>query len=249
MNTQELIDRWMVYLRAERGLSKNGIAAYTADLKLFSAFLEREKKSVAQADPDLITDFLFFQRQAEKSPVSLIRYLQSLRSFFRFLVEENVVEKDPAHLIPLPKKPQRLPKVINTDEMTRLLNLAAVATPAPRGRGKPVTKIREETTLLYLAAFELLYATGMRISELTQLRDKQIDLNAGYARVFGKRNKERIVPVGRYAQNVLRRYIEVHTGATLSAEGGLVPLPLPTWERLAREHLMRSSPDAAGASR
>src|SRR5581483_368099 len=66
-----------------------------------------------------------------------------------------------------------------------------------------------EATLRYLAAFELLYATGMRVSELTQLRDKQIDLDAGYARVFGKRGKERVVPIGRYAQNVLRRYLEV----------------------------------------
>jgi integrase/recombinase XerD len=120
MSTQALIDRWLEYLRAERGLSVNGIAAYTADLKLYAAFLEREKKTVESADPDTITDFLFYQRQAEKSPVSLIRYLQSLRSFYRFLIEEGVVQKDPARLIPLPKKPQRLPKVINTDEVGRL---------------------------------------------------------------------------------------------------------------------------------
>jgi len=197
----------MEYLRAERGLSVNGIAAYTADFKLYEAFLARENRTIESADPDLITDFLFYQRQAEKSPTSLIRYLQSLRSFYRFLVEENVIQKDPARLIPLPKKPQRLPKVINSDEVGRILGLAGAATPSGRKGEKRPGKAHEEATLRYLAAFELLYATGMRISELTQLRDKQIDLNAGYARVFGKRNKERVVPIGRYAQVVLRRYL------------------------------------------
>jgi integrase/recombinase XerD len=207
VDTRPLIERWMEYLRAERGLSVNGMAAYMADIKLYEAFLAREKRTLESADPDLITDFLFFQRQAEKSPVSLIRYLQSLRSFYRFLLEEEVIAKDPAHLIPLPKKPQRLPKVINSDEVGRILNLAGAYTPTGRKGEKSHGKAREEATLRYLAAFELLYATGMRISELTQLKDKQIDLQAGYARVFGKRNKERVVPIGRYAQAVLRRYL------------------------------------------
>ena len=207
MDTRPLIERWLEYLRAERGLSVNGIAAYTADLKLYEAFLAREGRTIESADPDLITDFMFYQRQAEKSPVSLIRYLQSLRSFYRFLVEEEVIKKDPAHLIPLPKKPQRLPKVINSDEVVRILSQASLELPTGRKGEKVKGKLSQESTLRYLAAFELLYATGMRISELTQLHDKQIDLDAGYARVFGKRNKERVVPIGRYAQAVLRRYL------------------------------------------
>lgn len=217
-----LVERWLDYLRAERGLSANGIAAYTADLKLFAAFLEKEKRSVEAVDADFIGDFLFEQRGEGKSPTSLIRYLQSLRSFYRFLIDESVVSKDPARLIPLPKKPQRLPKVINSEEVSRLLSLAAVDLPRRDSAAAKHPRAREEATLRYLAAFELLYATGMRISELAQLRDKQIDLNAGYARVFGKRAKERVVPIGRYAQNVLRRYLAVRNEVrkkTLAGDG------------------------------
>lgn len=225
MDAAPLVERWLDYLRAERGLSANGIAAYTADLKLFANFLAREKRPVEAVDAEFIGDFMFEQSvDKKKSATTVTRYLQSLRSFYRFLVEESVVPRDPAHLVPLPKKPQRLPKVINSDDVGRLLSVAAAQMPRGSLGSAPSAhpKAREEATLRYLAAFELLYATGMRVSELAGLRDKQIDLNAGYARVFGKRAKERVVPIGRYAQNVLRRYLAVRNEVrkkTLSGDG------------------------------
>ena len=241
MAIRPFVDRWLDYLRAERGLSKNGLAAYSTDLKLFDAFLEREKKEIYAVDPETITDFLFYQRQAEKSPSSLIRYLQSLRSFFKFLVEEKVLVSDPARLIPLPKRPQRLPKVLNEQDISRILSTAAADARAAalRASGKTGARslIRQEAVLRYLAAFELLYATGMRISELTDLTDRQLDLNAGYVRVFGKRNKERIVPIGRYAQDVLRRYLalrnEVRKGK-LKGDGSDAVFTSPRGEKFAR---------------
>jgi len=209
MTIRPFVDRWLEFLKAERGLSLNALSAYSADMKLFDAFLEREGKPIYAVDADTITDFMFFQRQAEKSPTSLIRYLQSLRSFFRFLVEEKVVTRDPAHLIPLPRKPQRLPKVLNEEDVRRILASASSGLRSQIAKPGAKPKVREEAILRYLAAFELLYATGMRISELVNLTERQLDLQAGYTRVFGKRGKERVVPVGRYAQDVLRRYLAV----------------------------------------
>ncbi len=213
MTIRPFVERWLDYCRAERGLSRNAISAYSSDLTLFDTFLVRERIELYAVTPDVITDFLFTQRASMKSATSIIRYLQALRSFFRFLVEEKVLTNDPAKLIPLPKRPERLPKVLNENDISRLLSAATVGDkPRRRADGtekKNRTKMGEETTLRYLAAFELLYATGMRISELTALTDNQLDLQSGYARVFGKRAKERIVPVGSYAQNVLRRYLTV----------------------------------------
>lgn len=153
-----------------------------------------------------ISDFLFFEQEKGKKAASLIRYLQALRHFFRFLVVEGLAEKNPAQILPLPKKPQRLPTVVSVDDMQRLLTTSSIKAPKNLHATPFARKRNEERSLRYLAAFELLYATGMRISELSHLKDNQIDMDAGYVRVFGKRNKERIVPFGRYAQNVMERY-------------------------------------------
>ncbi|MCG3203678.1 MAG: Tyrosine recombinase XerD [Elusimicrobia bacterium] len=119
---------------------------------------------------------------------------------------ENLLPRNPAENIPLPKKPYRLPKTLQVSDVQRLLTPTEPLSPTTRSDSRQ-NKIKEERTLRYLAAFELLYATGMRISELADMKDHQIDLEAGHARVVGKRGKERLVPVGRYAQNVLSRYL------------------------------------------
>jgi integrase/recombinase XerD len=213
---RELVTRWLDYLRVERGLSENALAAYRRDSELLDAYLTREKIEIAEVQPDTLSDFLFEQRTEGKSPASLTRYIQSLRGFFKFVVAEGALAKDPAQHLPLPKKAERLPNVVSVDNMQRLLATGA----RPAASTKAASKIGAERTLRYLAAFELLYATGMRISEMTSLRDKHLDLSAGYARVFGKRGKERVVPVGRYAVDVLGRYMKARDAARRSVLKG-----------------------------
>ncbi len=220
-------------MRVERGLSENALDAYRRDIDLFLQFLSRSNQSISSVRSSDISEFLFDEQEKNKAASSLTRYLQAIRHFFKFLVAENHLEKNPAELIPLPKKPQRLPKVVNVSDVQRVLTTRAK--PASVSIDKASQRRREERVLRYMAAFELLYATGMRISELVNLKDNQLDLKDGFARVMGKRNKERIVPVGRYAQSVLSRYLELRNSVRkdvlvgngddyvfTSAEGGKV---------------------------
>jgi integrase/recombinase XerD len=206
MTAEEVVARWLEYLRVERGLSVNALDAYRRDTALFTQFLKDQQAPIEAVTPLLLSEFLFFQHDAGKSAATLTRYLQSIRSLYKFMVGEGLMQKNPALAIPLPKKPERLPKVINTDDARRLLATPPPMRPLAASASQKVRDAREERTLKYLAAFELLYATGMRVSELANMRDKDIDLDAGFIRVFGKRNKERLTPFGRYAHNVLVRY-------------------------------------------
>jgi integrase/recombinase XerD len=193
-------------LRVERGLSLNALDAYRRDTALFTQFLKDQLAPMEAVTPLLLSEFLFFQHDLGKSAATLTRYLQSIRSLYKFLVGEGLMQKNPALAIPLPKKPERLPKVINVDDARLLLSTPSPQKPLAKTAGKKARERREERTLKYMAAFELLYATGMRVSEVANMRDKDIDLDAGFIRVFGKRNKERLAPFGRYARDILVRY-------------------------------------------
>lgn len=204
----DLVATWLDYLRAERGLSQNALMAYERDFRLFQEYLGKNQLSVDQVTSSHISDFLLDQKENNKSVASIIRYLQSIRGFFKFHVNEGVLKANPTTAIALPKKPERLPKVIDIPQMQKLLNTGFKPQPLPKSKVAPSRrKIGEERSLKYMAAFELLYATGMRVSELADLRDNQIDMQASFVRVFGKRRKERIVPFGRYAHAVLTKYI------------------------------------------
>jgi integrase/recombinase XerD len=204
--TADSVARWLEYLRVERGLSHNALDAYRRDTALFTQFLKDQQAPIEAVTPLLLSEFLFFQHDSGKSAATLTRYLQSIRSLFKFMVGEGMLEKNPALAIPLPKRPERLPKVINADDARQLLSTPSPLKPLSSSAGKKSRERREERTLKYMAAFELLYATGMRVSEVANMRDKDIDLEAGFIRVFGKRNKERLVPFGRYAFDLLKRY-------------------------------------------
>ncbi len=193
-------------MRVERGLSQNALDAYRRDTALFTQFLADQPAPIEAVTPLLLSEFLFFQHDAGKSAATLTRYLQSIRSLYKFLVGEGLMEKNPALAIPLPKKAERLPKVINVDDARLLLSTRSPLKPLAASASKKTRDLREERTLKYMAAFELLYATGMRISEVANMRDKDIDLDASFIRVFGKRDKERLAPFGQYAHNILIRY-------------------------------------------
>lgn len=178
------------FCRVEKGLAANSLDSYHLDLERFSKFFE---SSAAIPDADGLRRYLDSLYQASLSPRTISRHLTTLRNFYRFLVREGVVERDPTEFLALPKKWSSLPKYLNRSEIELLLG-------APK-EDRPLGH-RDRAML------ELLYASGLRVSELCQLRLTDPELDLGVVRVTGKGNKQRVVPMGRSAVEVLTAYLQ-----------------------------------------
>ncbi len=194
---QTLVDRYEVFLRVEKNVSLHTQRNYLSDLLQFFAFIEQPTAqaeprtiSVAQIDYHLIQAFLATLHQNHKKS-SIGRKLSAIKSFFRFLVREGEVERDPTLQLASPKKDQPLPTYLAIDDMFRLLDAPPPDSP---------------TGLRARAILEVLYSCGLRVSELVNLNWADIDRNLEVIRVTGKGNKERIVPIGRQALNTLDCY-------------------------------------------
>jgi len=199
-----LVEDFLVYLRHERGQSKNTHDTYASLLNRFVRWAEMQKISDwKQVQFNDLTCFLEHERQREmerepegstKRLTSESVYLQiaALRAFYRFAENEKFVEKNPAELLSLPKRWKRLPKALTGEEIQQLLARPAVLDPAAS---------------CVQAALELAYASGLRISELCNIRLEQLHLEAGFVTVIGKGNKERVVPVGKAAVDALNSYL------------------------------------------
>lgn len=189
------IQQFAVYLKTERAVSLHTLAAYCSDLAQLLKFAMAEKGedvSVADVDHLLLRRYLAgLSKDTKKSSIG--RKLAAIRSFFRFLVRRGIVAKNPAELMATPKKEQRLPFHLDIDQATILME-------APDADQKYVLRDR--------SILELLYSSGLRVSELTGLNVGELDLTAGMVRVTGKGGKERIVPVGSRALEAVKRYLE-----------------------------------------
>ncbi len=188
---------FLAYLEFERGLSRNTLEAYRSDLLQYGAYLERRDVDVLAVVHADVAGFLdeLAAGSPERPPVAaatLQRKAACLRSFYRHLRREQILDHDPTADLRAPRKSQRLPQVLSRDEVTRLLD-------APRG-GTPAA-MRDRALL------ELMYACGLRASEATGLHVGDVDLEAEVLRARGKGSKERLVPVGREAIGALRYYL------------------------------------------
>jgi integrase/recombinase XerC len=184
-----------VYLETERNVSPHTRAAYNSDLAQMLSFIQKEKGVAASAldvDHLLIRRYLAHLSQFTKKS-SIGRKLAAIRSFFRFLLRRGTIDKNPAELVATPKKEKRLPFHLDIDQTTSLME-------APDAGQKHALRDR--------AILELLYSSGLRVSELTGLNIGEIDLSGGMVRVMGKGGKERIVPVGSRAAEALQVYLE-----------------------------------------
>ncbi|HUU37857.1 MAG TPA: site-specific tyrosine recombinase XerD [Candidatus Desulfaltia sp.] len=192
-SAEDVLRLFLGYLSVEKGLSRNTILSYGRDLRKFFPFLEREKKDWARADENTLSFFVHRQSQAGLQARSLARLISALKSFYRFLLLDGFVAKDPTANLSSPKTWLSLPKFLTVDEAAHL-----VLQPDERD----LHGLRDRAML------EVLYATGLRVSELIQLRPGDINLDDGYLICRGKGGKERVVPLGKAAATLTRRYIE-----------------------------------------
>ncbi len=195
MRVKHLLEQFLDYLSIEQNLSFNTIDSYRNDLRRYLEFVTSERKfsDLNQITSKDVSAFIHLLNSLGLSPKSISRNLSAIRTFHKYLMNEDILEDDPAENIDMPKLPKTLPSVLEIAEVEKILE-------------QPDTLehlgIRDRTML------ELIYACGLRISELLSLKQNDIRTDAGFLRVFGKGSKERMIPVGEVAMNWILVYQE-----------------------------------------
>jgi len=190
----DLIKQFLDYLAVERGLAENTLASYGRDLGKFAQFLNsRGKQDLLKVSKKDISEYLFFLKDSRLSSNSIARNLVAIKVFYRFLLTERIAEEDIAGIFESPKIWRALPDVLSSEEVARIIE-------NPRAR--------EPGGLRDRAVMELMYATGMRVSEVSDLVLEGLNLEVGFVKCKGKGGKERIVPLGRKAKEAVSKYIE-----------------------------------------
>jgi integrase/recombinase XerD len=185
-----LIQEFSDYLRIEKRNSPHTVSAYRRDLSRFSAeFAGQKVDSVTTAN---IRNFLISLREQGLSPASVARILSSIKSFFKYLCQDKQFQDNPAEILETPKRWRKLPDVLSSEDVDNLLKCPDLVS---------VLGLRDKAML------EILYASGLRVSELINLQVSQLDMEVGYLRTLGKGSKERIVPIGDMAKRAVENYI------------------------------------------
>ena len=196
-------EEYLSWLAVERGRSLNTLAAYRRDLAAYVEFLTGRGLAVADVTEPVVEDYVAFLRAARRAPSSVARALVAVRSLHRFLEDEGDVEGNPAEEVGPPRVPAGLPKALSEAEVLALLGAVA-------GDDAPARRDR--------AILEVLYACGLRVSELVGLSLSDLDLDSGLLRAFGKGSKERVVPVGRVAREALAGWLASPGRAAMAPE-------------------------------
>ena len=189
----DCIDFALDRLWSERGLSYNTMASYRSDLVLFQRWLHKQNQQLMSADSATIQQFFASQLDRGQNVRSIARMLSTLRRFYAILLRDNHIQADPTRLIDAPKLGRSLPKILTEDDVELLLSAADTGT---------ALGLRDRAML------ELIYACGLRVSELVGLTLMQVDLRASAIRVMGKGSRERLVPIGEEAHDWVQRYLD-----------------------------------------
>src|SRR5262249_22046176 len=192
MELAAAISSFLTHVKVEKGLSLNTYSAYKRDLSKFEEFAKKHKLELAKITRNELVDFLasLYRQQLESKTVA--RHLVTLRNFFRYAQVQDLIAEDPAANLESPKIRKSLPGYLRLEEVEKLLEQPDARTPLG---------------LRDLAMLEVLYSTGLRVSELTSLRVADLDTKAGCVRCIGKGDKERVVPVGRKALGMVEKYL------------------------------------------
>jgi integrase/recombinase XerD len=196
----QVLSSFLDYLKVEKGLSALTISAYTRDIVQFAAILDRNKRTLLNAKREDVRNFLQQLFANSVDGRSVARKLSALRHLYRFLLLDKKIERDPTLNIPLPKQWKILPKSLAKDEVESLLK---------NEKAGPLARPTEDKSLLLRdrAMLEVFYAGALRVSEIIALKLEDVKLDMGYVLVRGKGDKERIVPLGRSAQEALLKYL------------------------------------------
>jgi integrase/recombinase XerD len=190
---EHLVLDFLAYLEFERGLSRNTLDAYRTDLLQYGRFLEEREESALEATPGDVSDFLQKLAVGGSSPATIHRKSACLRSFYRHLRRDGLLDTDPTASLSTPRRSRKLPQVLTRGEVEKLLS-------QPRGT--------EPAALRDRALLEVMYACGLRASEAIGLELMDVDVEEGVLRARGKGSKERVVPIGQAALRALRMYLE-----------------------------------------
>jgi integrase/recombinase XerD len=189
---QGVIHGFLSYLRVEKGVSMNTHDAYRRDVEKFQEFAAKKRLTLEQASRDTIVDFLRSLYDRKLDSRSVARHLVTLRQFFRFALIEGYVKEDPTETVESPRFRMGLPMFLSVEEVDRLLAAPDAGT---------IIGLRDK------AMIEVMYSAGLRVSELCGLRLSDIHFDSGYLRCMGKGSKERLVPIGRKAMEVVQLYL------------------------------------------
>ena len=192
----KLINQFIEYLEYEKGYSKKTIISYEKDLELFNKYLKENKiENITNIDYNTIRKYLSHMHEKKYESSSISRKISTLRSFFKYNLKEKNIKNNPMTLISNPKKEKKLPKYLNYEEMEKLLN--SIDTSELEG-------IRDRLII------ELLYSTGIRVSELVNIKIKDIKIKENQINILGKGNKERIVLFGEKAKEMIKIYLNAY---------------------------------------
>ena len=200
MTLDALISAFLNYIKVEKGLAANTSSAYARDLRKFARFAEQRKLTLAAVSRGDLIEYLGSLYHEHLDSRSVARHLVSLRNLFRFAMVEGILSSDPTLNLESPKVRKSLPSYLRMEEVDRLLAQPDLAT--PQG-------LRDR------AIIEVLYSTGLRVSELVDLRVSDMEMRMGCLRCIGKGDKERLVPVGRKAVSAVQQYLETGRPALL----------------------------------
>ncbi len=189
----EILNNFLIFLSVEKGLSKNTIESYSIDLKKFHNFLLSKNKNFTSFDRSDVVDFIETLRNEGYSISSICRFISSIKGLCKYLIIENIIKEDPSEDIQAPKRWERVPKSLTVSEVKFFLESDGT--------------IEKPVMVRNIVMLELLYSSGLRVSELVSLKVEDINLESGFIRVIGKGSKERVVPINMRAIEKLRNYI------------------------------------------
>lgn len=235
--SEELVDRFLDAIWMERGLSKNTLGAYRADLMMLSRGLAAGGKVIDKAEKSDLLEFIAQRVEMGAKPRSTARQLSSFRRFFRYIMREGLRDTDPTAEIEMPRIGRSLPMSLSEDEVDSLLN--APNTDEPLGH-------RDRAML------ELLYATGLRVSELINLKQSQINFNQGVLRIIGKGDRERLIPLGEEAQHWIKEFVNGPRMEILLERQTDYLFPTRRGDRMTRQafwHIIKRYAEKAGVRR
>ena len=186
-----MLRSFISYLSVERGLSKNTVASYATDLKGFFGSLSESGRDPGSFTRQDIVNYLGRLKDTGYSTASVCRFISSIKGFSRYLITERIIFEDPTETLRSPKQWDRLPKALSLEDIKTLFE----------------TEVKSETFVRDSAMLELMYSSGLRVSEVISSKVNDLNFEAGFLRVFGKGSKERIVPMNRRAAEKIRKYV------------------------------------------